>query len=83
MTMGYLLTDKATSNIVGWRSSFSDSDADTVNQEEVSDTDPRVEALMNPPEMPDPYEELLDALDEVAANLQAGERVKLDALLAK
>ncbi len=52
-------------------------------QERLSEDHPDVVAFHNRPEPPSLFDELLDALDEVAANLPAGERTKLDALLAK
>ena len=44
---------------------------------------PDVVAYLTRPVPPGPYEELLDALDEVAGGLPAGGRAKLDALLAR
>lgn len=55
----------------------------TEGQESLPENHPDVMAFMNRPEPLDPYQELLDALDEVAAKLPPEERTKLDTLLAK
>ena len=51
--------------------------------EPMADDDPELEAFLNPPVPPSRYDQLLDAVDEVAANLPSADRAKLDALLAK
>lgn len=55
----------------------------TEGQERLAEDHPDVVAFRNRPMPPGLYEELLDALDEVAAKLPPEERTKLDALLTK
>lgn len=54
----------------------------TPGQEQVADDDPRVLAILRPPDPPPLVSpaEIVEALDEVAAGLPAAGRVKLDAL---
>ena len=56
---------------------------ETEDQERLPENHPDVAAFINRPSPPDPYDELLDALDEVAASLTPAKRAKLDALLAR